>query len=221
MKDTQRQQKTEAMRHEQANRMFVNNAERLIQWMAFKDFLLNDFYQSLLDLATAKEDQGIGDDFGFSIYLYNTSISHKHLYFFSKGIGLCGLSALVSQATEWLDEEISIQRGEHEQCLNMEAPPNFTVGEEMETGYLRDSLDAFADACEAIGRMDDDLWVNMDIAFYPSKDDIPKDIDFGSIETESLCYPDSLQKKVERERIKIMGEAIKCSGGNWDWDTDN
>lgn len=205
-KKTQRQLKAEALQREQVNRSFVNDAERLIQWTAFKDFLLGDFYKSLLDLATANEDRCIGDEYGFSIYLYNTSIGHKHLYFFSKGIGLCGLSALVSRATEWLDEEISIQRGEHEQCLDMEVPPNFTVAEEMEGGYLRDSLNAFADACEAIGRMDDDLWVNMNIAFYSSKDDIPKDIDFGSTETESLCYPDLLQKKFVDLCHKIQDE---------------
>lgn len=197
MKDTQRQQKTEAMRHEQANRMFVNNAERLIQWMAFKDFLLNDFYQNLLDLATAKEDQGIGDDFGFSIYLYNTSISHKHLYFFSKGIGLCGLSALVSQATEWLDEEIKMQGDEHEPHPYTEAPPNFTVAWEMQNGCLHEGLSYFADDCETLGNSEHDVWVNLRFDFHPTRNEVPKEVDFANIETESLCYPDSLQKRFE------------------------
>jgi hypothetical protein len=190
---TQRQLKTEALQREQANRSFVNGAERLIQWMAFKDFLRNDFYQSLLDLATAREDLGTSDDFGFSIYLYDTS--HKRPHFFSTGVGIGGLCSIVSQAMEWLDEDI----GKYEQ---LDTPPVITAGEEMENGYLRDNLDAFSDVCEAVGDTGSD--VNLYIAFYPTGDDMPETMDFWNIETESLRYPNSLRKKFEIMLDDIM-----------------
>lgn len=193
---TQRQLKTEALQRDQANRSFVNHAERLIQWAAFKDLLLGDFYQGILNLATANEDQDIGIGFGFIIYLYDTS--HKHPYFFSNGAGLCGFSELVGSATEWLGDEINDQT-----CYQRtEAPPDITVGDEMENGYLRDNLSAFSDACEAIGNTDSD--VNLLIDFYPSYEDMPNDLDFGNMETESLNYPDSLQKKFESMLNDIM-----------------
>jgi hypothetical protein len=37
----------------------------------------------------------------------------------------------------------------------------------------------------------------MHIAFYPTKSEIPKEMDFADIVTESLCYPDSLLKRFE------------------------
>lgn len=189
---TQRQLKAEALRHEQANRSFANYAERLLQWIAFKDFLLNDFYQGILDFATAREDQGSGDDFGFSIYLYNTN--HKRPHFFSTDIGIGGLCSIVSRAMEWLDEEI----GKHDQ---LDVPSGITVGEEMENGYLRDNLGIFSDACEAVGNTDSE--VNLHVAFYPTGD-MPETMDFWNIETESLCYPNSLRKKFESILNDIM-----------------
>lgn len=200
MKDTrqtERQREREALQRERTNQSFVINAERLIQRMAFKDFLLNDFYQSLIDLATAREDQGEPDDFGFSIYLYNTDFGHRHHHFFSTGKGLYGFSALVSRATEWLDEEIRLQGGEHDSRWPDDVPPDFTVAWEMQNGCLHDGLSDLADDCETLGSLDNDVWINMHIAFYPTKSEIPKEMDFADIVTESLCYPDSLLKRFE------------------------
>ena len=188
-KKTKRQLEKEAALREQANRSFLRGSERLIQWMAFKDFLLNDFYQSLLDLSSARED--------FSIYLYNTDFGHRHQHFFSTGKGLSGFSALVSRAMEWLDEEIRLQGGEHESRQPDEVPQNFTVAWEMQNGCLHDGLSDLADACETLGSLDNDVWINMHIAFYPTKNEIPKEMDFADIVTESLCYPDSLLKRFE------------------------
>lgn len=194
-KKTKKQLEKEAEQREQANRSFLRSSERLIQWMAFKDFLLNDFYQGILDFATAREDQGSGDDFGFSfsIYLYNTN--HKRPHFFSTDIGIGGLCSIVSRAVEWLDEEI----GKHDQ---LDVPSGITVGEEMENGYLRDNLGIFSDACEAVGNTDSE--VNLHVAFYPTGDDMPETMDFWNIETESLCYPNSLRKKFESILNDIM-----------------
>ena len=194
---TKKQLEKEAEQRERANHSFLRGSERLIQWMAFKDFLLNDFYQSLIDLSTAREDQGEPDDFGFSIYLYNTDFGHRHQHFFSTGKGLYGFSALVSRAMEWLDEEIRLQGGEHESRRPDDVPPDFTVAWEMQNGCLHDGLSDLADACETLGSLDNDVWINMHIAFYPTKSEIPKEMDFADIVTESLCYPDSLLKRFE------------------------
>lgn len=196
-KKTKRQLEKEAALREQANRSFLRGTELLVQWMAFKDFILNDFYQAVLNLATEKEDQGEADDFGFSIFLYNTNMMCGHPHFFSTGKGLCGLSALVSRVTEWLDEEIKMLGDEHEPHPCTEAPQNFTVAWEMQNGCLHEGLSYFANDCETLGNSDHDVWVNLRFDFHPTKNEVPKEVDFANIETESLCYPDSLQKRFE------------------------
>ena len=191
---TKKQLEKEAEQRERANRSFLRGSERLIQWMAFKDFLLNDFYQSLLDLSTAREDQGEPDNFGFSIYLYNTNISHRHPSLSLSCAGLGGLQHLLYWATQWLNDEFGMSKGE--QWPSTEDPElieSLSVGEEMESGCLRETLDGFSEACEAVGALDD-IYVNLFIAFYGSKGEMPSGLDFGCIETESLHYPDSLKK---------------------------
>ena len=195
-KKTKRQLEKEAEQRERANRSFQIRSECLMQWMAFKDFVLNDFYQAILDLATAKEDQGTEDDYGFSIYLYNTNMGHPLPHFSTTCSGLGGLLTAICEALDWMQEECRLQGLEWE-CEPAEVPDSLTCAEEMENGLLRSGLSAFADACETIGSADNDEWVNLHIAFHPTAGEEPETLDWGSLVFESLCYPDSLLKKFE------------------------
>lgn len=179
---------------ERADKAFVDKAQSLLDWMALKDFLVNDLYSGTLQLAERREDQRDADNFGFSIYLYNTNISHRHPRLSLSCAGLGGLQHLLCWATQWLNDEFGMSKGE--QWPSTEEPgliESLSVGEEMEGGILREALDGFSEACEAIGTLDD-IYVNLFIAFYGSKGEMPISLDFGCIETECLHYPDSLKK---------------------------
>lgn len=196
-KKTKKQLEKEAEQRKRANLSFLRGADLLMQWMAFKDFVLNDFYKAVLDLATEKEDQGEADDFGFSIYLYNVSMSHQHFKLSQSETGLAGLHHLLCWATQWLNDEIRAQEGETADTDEPEAFESLTVAEEMEGSYIRESLNAFAEACETVGSADGDQWVNLYFDFHHNEASVPDELDFANIEAVSLCYPDSLKTRFE------------------------
>ena len=199
MKDTQKNKRRlekEAEQRERANSSFIRGSERLLQWMSFKDFVLNDFYKTILDLATSKEDLDAEDDYGFSIYLYNTNMGHHLPHFSATCTGFGGLLTAIGDALDWLQEECRLQGLEWE-CETIGEADSLTCAEEMENGLLRGGLSAFVDACETIGSADNDEWVNLHITFHPTADDVPETPDWALLEFESLRYPDSLLKRFE------------------------
>ena len=195
-KITKRQQEREAMLREQASRSFVNASERLLLWSAFKDFILNDFYQYILSFAESKEDQGETDDFGFSIVLSNTEICHRHKALSEYDTGLPGLYNLLVWATDWLNDEIETHGGNPVSETEIpEMLSDISVANEMDIGYIRGALSDFADSCETVGRTEN-LWVNIYFAFHPSCEDIPETLDAS--EAASIRQPNSMQELFQR-----------------------
>ena len=207
-KKTKRQLEKEAEQRERANSSFIRGSERLLQWMAFKDFVLNDFYKTILELATSKEDLDAEDDYGFSIYLYNTNIGHHLPHFSATATGLGGLLTAICEALDWLQEECQLQGLEWE-CETIGEADDLTCAEEMENGLLRSGLSVFTDACETIGSANNDEWVNLHIAFHPTANEVPETLDWTNLEFESLCYPDSLLKRFESISNDIIENHIK------------